>query len=363
MLMFHRALAGGNTTLSTDTTPDAFGFTDQVDVAISSTITSAAITVSGINAAATITSSGGTFDINASGTFISSGTVNNGDTVRARVTSSSSNSTTVNCVVTIGGVSDTFTATTVAAAGTALFSDDFSSNDFSHTENGIAWLAATANTAVVGNKLQFTYPARAMGSDGWSEQRLYYIKKAGNPLSEIWVKYDIEIPANYYHRDDTVDHNNVNKFLTFYAKNYGDGFEARFDLQAGSAGQSLIQYSVYINQVEISAYTTSAIAIATADFGTTISIIAHVKTETSNGSNDGVMQIWKKAQGAGSYTKLHERKAGSSYLNMGNLWGGPSKNYIDEVYFWGWANSGFTNQTIINIDNVVVSDTNLWGVS
>lgn len=253
--------------------------------------------------------------------------------------------------------------TGAVASASALFSDSFASNDFSHTENGIAWLAATANTAVTGNKLQFTYPARAMGSDGWSEQRLYYIKKAGNPLSEIWVKYDIEIPANYYHRDDTVDHNNVNKFLTFYARNYGDGFEARFDLQAGSSGQSLIQYSVYINQVEISAYTTSAIAIATADFGTTISLIARVKTETSNGSNDGVMQIWKKAQGAGSYTKLHERMAGSSYLNMGNLWGGASKNYIDEIYFWGWANSGFTNETIINIDNVVVSDANLWGVS
>lgn len=99
-----------------DTTPDAFTFTDQTNVALSSTITSAAITVSGINSAATITSSGGTFDINSSGTFISSGTVNNGDTVRARVTSSSSNSTAVNCVVTIGGVSDTFTATTLSGS-------------------------------------------------------------------------------------------------------------------------------------------------------------------------------------------------------------------------------------------------------
>lgn len=101
---------------SADTTPDAFSFTDQTGVALSSTITSAAITVSGINSAATITSSGGTFDINNSGTFISSGTVNNGDTVRARVTSSSSNSTAVNCVVTIGGVSDTFTATTLSGS-------------------------------------------------------------------------------------------------------------------------------------------------------------------------------------------------------------------------------------------------------
>src|SRR5690606_18977031 len=88
-----------------DTTPDAFSFTDQTDVATSATITSAAITVAGINAPATITVSGGTYDINSSGSFTSSsGTVNNGDTVRARHTSSGSNSTATNTVVTIGGV-------------------------------------------------------------------------------------------------------------------------------------------------------------------------------------------------------------------------------------------------------------------
>lgn len=96
-----------------DTTPDAFSFTDQTGVATSSTITSAAITVTGIDAAAAITITGGTYDINSSGTFVSTeGTVNNGDTVRARHTSSASYLTAVNTVVTIGGVSDTFTSTT-----------------------------------------------------------------------------------------------------------------------------------------------------------------------------------------------------------------------------------------------------------
>lgn len=92
-----------------DTTPDQFTFTDQSGVALSSTITSAPITVVGIDAPATITVTGGTYDINGSGTFVSTaGTVNNGDTVRARHTSSASYLTTVNTVVTIGGVSDTF---------------------------------------------------------------------------------------------------------------------------------------------------------------------------------------------------------------------------------------------------------------
>lgn len=97
-----------------DTTPDAFSFTDQGGVARSSTITSAPITVTGITAAAAITVSGGTYDINGSGVFVSTpGTVNNGDTVRAQHTSSANYSTAVDTPITIGGVSDTFTSTTL----------------------------------------------------------------------------------------------------------------------------------------------------------------------------------------------------------------------------------------------------------
>ena len=104
-----------------DTTPDQFSFTDQTAVDVSSTITSAAIQVTGIDTAAAITVTGGEYDINGSGTFVSTeGTVNNGETVRARHTSSASYLTATNTVVTIGGVSDTFTSTTrVEPAGEA----------------------------------------------------------------------------------------------------------------------------------------------------------------------------------------------------------------------------------------------------
>lgn len=98
---------------ASDTTPDAFTFTDQTGVEPGATVTSAAITVAGINAAAAISITGGTYDINSSGSFTSSsGTVNNGDTVRVRVTAASTYITAVNAALTIGGVSDTFTATT-----------------------------------------------------------------------------------------------------------------------------------------------------------------------------------------------------------------------------------------------------------
>jgi len=115
---WHYRDASGGVYTASDTTPAAFSFTDQTDVAVSTTITSAAITVSGINAPSAITVTDGTYDINASGTFVSGAdTVDNGNTIRARHTSSASNSTATNTVVTISGVSDTFTSTTAAAGG------------------------------------------------------------------------------------------------------------------------------------------------------------------------------------------------------------------------------------------------------
>ncbi|MGH1470158.1 MAG: hypothetical protein ACRBCS_03135 [Cellvibrionaceae bacterium] len=100
----------------TDITPDAFSFTDQVDVAISSTITSNQITVAGIAAATPISiTTGGTYSIDGGAYVSSDGTITNGQTVTVRLTSSGSNSTSASVTLTMGGVSDTFTATTVAA--------------------------------------------------------------------------------------------------------------------------------------------------------------------------------------------------------------------------------------------------------
>lgn len=99
-----------------DTTPDAFSFVDQTNVALSTQITSAAITVAGINSPADITVTGGTYSVNGGAFTAAPGTVNNGDTVTARHTSSAALSTATDTVVTIGGVSDTFTSTTTSVA-------------------------------------------------------------------------------------------------------------------------------------------------------------------------------------------------------------------------------------------------------
>ena len=103
------------TFVGNDSTPDAFSFTAANNVAQSTLQTSNTITVSGLTTAANIGITGGEYKIN-SGSFVgTAGTVNNGDTVTVRHTSSASYSTAVTTTLTIGGVSGNFVSTTVPA--------------------------------------------------------------------------------------------------------------------------------------------------------------------------------------------------------------------------------------------------------
>ena len=109
-------VAAYRTEASDDSTPDQFTFTDQTNVALSTTITSNAIIISGINTATTISITGGTYSINGGSYTSADGTVNPDDTVTVQQTSSESHSTTTNTTLTIGGISDTFSVTTISSS-------------------------------------------------------------------------------------------------------------------------------------------------------------------------------------------------------------------------------------------------------
>lgn len=121
------ALTGTGVSGAGDTTPDAFTFTDETDIAISTAKVSDAITVTGIDAETAISVTGDTgygYKKNGAACTATSGTVVVNDTVNACVTSSGSNSTSTAATVTIGGVSDTYTVTTMT---TISLSDNFNS--------------------------------------------------------------------------------------------------------------------------------------------------------------------------------------------------------------------------------------------
>ena len=173
-----------------DTTPDPFTFAAQTGVALSTTATSNTITVSGINAAASITITGGTYSINSGSYTSAAGTVNNGNTVTVRQTSSGSYSSTTNATLTIGGVSGTFSVTT-------------QSTSVDTTPPTVSLTAPNSGTFSLGS--QMTISATASDASGIS-YCCYALVKGGTVLGIIYQdsvgggmvnSYNWTVPATF----------------------------------------------------------------------------------------------------------------------------------------------------------------------
>ncbi|WP_196139236.1 PQQ-dependent sugar dehydrogenase [Aliikangiella sp. G2MR2-5] len=99
-----------------DTTPDSFSFSSQQTTLASSWIESNTITVTGINAPAdiSISGAGGEYRIGDGAYSTDPGNINSGQTVRLRLMSSATAGQSVTTTLTIGGISASFTVSTVS---------------------------------------------------------------------------------------------------------------------------------------------------------------------------------------------------------------------------------------------------------
>jgi len=128
-----------------DTTPDAFVFADQADVPLASPVTSLPVTITGIDSPAPVSVAGGTYSVGCAGPWgAAAGTVTSGQAVCVRHTSSALNSTAVTTTLTVGGVADSFTSTTVAAAPPDTIPDPFAFAD----QSGVAASALITSAPV-----------------------------------------------------------------------------------------------------------------------------------------------------------------------------------------------------------------------
>lgn len=111
-----------NVTTAQDTSPNDYTFNNADDVGVSTLTLSNEETITGISGSVSVSISGqGTPRISINGgSFVSSGTIQNNQTLQARLTSSASNSTAHTATVTLGTgtfAQETFVVTTVAASG------------------------------------------------------------------------------------------------------------------------------------------------------------------------------------------------------------------------------------------------------
>ncbi|RIV82943.1 hypothetical protein D2V17_14165 [Aurantiacibacter xanthus] len=193
-----------------DETPDAFNFTDATGAGFSAQQTSNLITVAGLGTGVSVAVSvaGGTYSKNGGSYTSSAGTAQNGDTFRVRHTSSASYETAVNTTLTIGGVSDTFTSTTLADAGDVIAptlssptdaangTDAMTGSVSTNEGNGtLYWFISTSPTPPSAANLKAGVGAVAAGSQAVSATGTQNISNSG--LSAETTYY-----THFLHRDD-----------------------------------------------------------------------------------------------------------------------------------------------------------------
>ena len=126
-----------------DTSPDPFTFTAQIDIARSTIIYSNTVTITGIDMATPISISGGYYALDGGAYTSAAGTVNNGQTVRVYVMSSSAYSTVTTATLTVGDYSTMFTVTTLASGdggyGGGGSGGDYDSGGGGYGGGGMAW--------------------------------------------------------------------------------------------------------------------------------------------------------------------------------------------------------------------------------
>ncbi len=98
-----------------DTTPDRFGFTDQINVATGSVVVSDPVMITSIESPTSISVIGGEYSIGCVATFTTSGFILPNEEVCVRHTTSASVLTSTSTTLTVGGESAMFTSTTSAA--------------------------------------------------------------------------------------------------------------------------------------------------------------------------------------------------------------------------------------------------------
>ncbi|MGI9211087.1 MAG: FG-GAP repeat protein, partial [Methylococcaceae bacterium] len=145
-----------------DSTPDPFTLTDMNNIAPGQLVLSTPITISGINTAVPITIKGGDYTLNGSGFTHQDGTVRSGDTVQIKLLASVLYSTSVESVLTVGTVSDTFTVTTQDAPIIDATPDSFSFKP----QNGVSRGQSVASNVVSIKGVSMPVKISVVGGEG-----------------------------------------------------------------------------------------------------------------------------------------------------------------------------------------------------
>jgi len=182
-----------------------------------------------------------------------------------------------------------------------------------------------------------------------AEQRFSY-----NAQPELWLRYWIRVPENYSHGTGGGD--DTSKFLSLWNTTY----------QAGVGGGATVWLSMFgdgssgstLGFTHMDGDTGNDIAYAgvtqfitvPADRGRWMQMVFRVKTETSLGAADGIIQTYRRWDGEANFTQLHSKTNATLNEQTGGFQAG---------YLMGWANSPYQADTWFLIDDFEMSTESL----
>ena len=262
-----------------------------------------------------------------------------------------------------------------------LFSDGLESGDFSSTNaGGFAWTDGSWTTVVSddtelagsssspqpkataasfaggdwtpysgNNSIRFRYAAGAF----MSEQRF----NLGTAEKDIWISYWLRVPTNFQHGTSSPTNHKLFALWMDDYSNKGAGPTVAWEFWGDGSGGSDLAFHYGSGGTGLGSHLQLTPFISyPSDQGRWMHVVFHVNDSTSSGSNDGVIQMWRKWDGEGTYTKFHEKLDNDIAAPAG----GP--NGWEAGYLMGWANAAYSNNTEWLVDNFELANSDIWNV-
>lgn len=231
-----------------------------------------------------------------------------------------------------------------------LYSEDFESETLiSDSSEGFRW-TDKASVSVIedptessNHAAQFHFEGTAT-DDAWSELRF----DLGGLYKEIWMKYRMYIPENYYHRDSSGSDNNKGFYLWSGQYNNGADVLVSASWWRTENGGTRMMGNWKTNSETSKHYNDDDLSGVIIDYNTDRDkwhdIVIRVRIGDPAIPN-GALQVWKNDTPIWSDTSIENYAAD------------PSQNGVEKGYLLGWSNSGFDEDTKLMVDDFVIGET------